>query len=1504
MALKFNDENIADSENPFADLLMYGLKILAYNSVIKDQYLADDAETAESAKAADLYIDCLENRATMERFDDIPEEYLREVGVPEGQIKLYLSMDHDKAYIPKDIVWNATKGLYEDSGTHYERDLKPILQKNYIEQFERNHYEGEQNNYYRKIIGIPPVGEWGIPMRDYEYLLPDDFKYEGEFVHEIGADACKTLDRLGVLDVMRAEYPDAEYLNYIEAGITPYDARRKLDFQILWTPSETDISYDNSEISTTTFRSLIEEFEDKYNQNREFMIDAVYTKAMEIDSEYYHTFMICYTLLLTMGDIITEIQSHIVKKDILNRRCVEYIFSMYGIPFYRKIPEKYQEKMVKNVNEMIKYKSSTTEMNNLIKIFEQDSIRIYKYYLLKVRKTDAYGEFLYNASKKLICSENDIVEHGTVVEKISEPPPAQPVPGDVDYYEKYAKSGGVDEYYADGSYTSTLDDAEITDDATSDAINNTTANSTEEKTNFDSLTEGVDYTQRYIIWPFEYFLQKGNVMFVRLDDYILKEGIDYSIFNYNKIRIKNSVLEGHTNIIYEFYWDRSTINEQFAVDTEHGLKMLVRRFDDAQSNEFDLNPIPWANYLSEENDIIVSVNSVWLPHSMYSIDYDTGIVTLNDDVNYKGREVYMILIYSKFLRSKFEKHAVISESNTQSKFFIPDPFPYYTLNENTFFITMGNVFVNRERYQIASSDELGKSYIQFTDGTKVPKGRAVVFNFLYSKNAIVNKIELKKKVITLTCKKHYQTEFDIDFPVDHYSGCNYCVFIKYLGWYLEYGTYTFTDKKIIILDESLAIKEGDTLDIVCIYTDKDRTLPANDNVLVSKDYRYATKKKQTKFDITFPVKHYNTKFNTIVIDVDGYPLDSTQYEIDYNNGKLNGTVKLKKYDILPDKGTRINYTFIYNGDAEYVTALQTQQIPITPETQNKFSLDFPFFPYLQTGQDFLVIMGSTLVAKSRIHMIDQFTMRIDGFEQNTMNGKTLTILYIYSNYFILHSNQRLIVEWKDVNMDDVYTDHIEVPVPFEDYIQNKWDYFVSYKNRTYLHDEEYDVFDEDFYTYPVSRLQSRYYGDIITFTFIYLLKKPWVYEETSEDFDNDMDLMFSRMPVDDLYSSNYLKDKSTWKAYDAMILPDGWWEGYKYRKAYHEKLKHMIYKEKWNYARTKYYTIYQELDSSEYASIIGYFYSMLYDPVFLEKDLKIPVKSLSTSHEFNVAHLFIFMTALTYIFNNQDDFVIDRDANQLYAVGFNFSTNLNVIKKWFIEHHLEEDLYPIWDMIIPTSQITTMEEFMHIYKTDLNVRNYIMKRMVYAENYTEYKVWRYLYDQLMIWKFDMSYFNLSNGKPAKTYTEFLRDQDHVLYEALLKVKNTKDEDARTDIIVSYVDDIHYMLKQWIDKKYLDAIFDRFPGQSALSTVKYMMYMLEFFKSYKIIFVSQGQKINIGADGQENEDSVMRQYDEMKTLEETKNVEYYPILEEITSSETMHVKDDNDWFTEDIVITKK
>ena len=63
-----------------------------------------------------------------------------------------------------------------------------------------------------------------------------------------------------------------------------------------------------------------------------------------------------------------------------------------------------------------------------------------------------------------------------------------------------------------------------------------------------------------------YFLQKGNVMFVKIGDYILKEGTDFVIFNYNKIRINSSLMTNSDDIItYEFYYDKDTVNEDFTV---------------------------------------------------------------------------------------------------------------------------------------------------------------------------------------------------------------------------------------------------------------------------------------------------------------------------------------------------------------------------------------------------------------------------------------------------------------------------------------------------------------------------------------------------------------------------------------------------------------------------------------------------------------------------------------------------------------------------------------------------------------------------------------------------------------------------------------------------------------------------------------------------------------------------------------------------------------------------
>ena len=58
MALPYEDDKLT-SQNPFVDLLIYNLKFIAYNVVLKDEYRANLEETVESLRNGYLYISCV-----------------------------------------------------------------------------------------------------------------------------------------------------------------------------------------------------------------------------------------------------------------------------------------------------------------------------------------------------------------------------------------------------------------------------------------------------------------------------------------------------------------------------------------------------------------------------------------------------------------------------------------------------------------------------------------------------------------------------------------------------------------------------------------------------------------------------------------------------------------------------------------------------------------------------------------------------------------------------------------------------------------------------------------------------------------------------------------------------------------------------------------------------------------------------------------------------------------------------------------------------------------------------------------------------------------------------------------------------------------------------------------------------------------------------------------------------------------------------------------------------
>lgn len=1446
MSLPFSKDKML-TENPFIDLLMHDIKVLGYSAVIKDQYTADKMESMESLKESAIYIACMENHAELGLFKDIPESIMVKAGVPQLVIDNYKLHGNDLNQVPD----------------MYHADLVKELTPWYIKQYQ------EKNEYYRMITGLPPVGDPGIPMRDYEYLIPEDITYTGIFLHDVGAGVCQSLEAAGVLEVVRADYPQMKYLNYLTQGITLYDARNKVDFQILWLPSDLN-------------SSVTEKFRLKYAENRKFMLSTVYSSAMEVESEYYHNFMIAYTILITMIDMIVEVQSHIIRKDVLDRRCIEYIFSMYGVPYYKVIPYKYQERMCKNIYSLLKYKSCNKEMLDLIKIFGFEDLRVFKWNLLKVRKTDQWGDFIYSSSKQYYCQKNTIIDHQKVVEKISDKFPRGKVPNDIHTTAQYYPGSGIANDYNPPTEHITSDGKTVG--------NNTGSHVTE---NIDPSAQTPDYQlrpdERFIPFPFEYFLQKGNVMFVRFRDYVLKPGVDYTIHSYNIIRFLNGINQSdYDKIQYDFYYDNTTPNSDFPVDKDHCVQTIQQKLTYNGTNRYSLKPVPIDRYFEQRNQVIVTLNTTWLPPDAYIIDYDDYEIEFDKDVVLdENSDITLIYVYSKHLKSRYSKATVKLEQDKQDKVYIPEPFPCYALNGNTFYITLGQTFIDKSRYKVTPSRKEGQAYIEFLDKEILVKGQRVVFNFLYSSNSIYDPLIVEEKVVTLTATKRYQYEFDMEFPVDHYVECGYKVFVKMLGSWLPSKFFDIVGKnKFVLKKRSLALQPGREIEVHLVYMPADRTVKLN--LEVAYDAVIADKENQIYYPIKFPTSNYFTRGNKLIVDVDGRPLEQ---KVDYEVSEKSGKIKITNKLVRPKKGGKVNYTFYYNKEAEYYLAIDAKEVEVEKVINQDFSIPWPFFPYLESGQDFLVVVGTTIVPKSRIVMTTRFNFRILGLDPAAI-GRKVTILFIYNSWYTDEktadlARPRLIVEWRP---HDVYKDSIDINTPFKKYIENDWDYFVTYNNRLYMEEGRYDVYNSTFYTHPVPDLMNKVYGDIITFVFVYLKRKPWVFESDSEEYEDTTDLKFSKAPIEDIHAVQYMKDPSNWKAYDPITIADGWWDGLDYKENSHQIIKDAIYEQKFNYARSKYFGISNTVDLGEYTAQMAYFYSMLYDDVLIEKNVKLFVPSLSPSHQFNIAHLFVYMTSLTYIFNGLEDFVLDTPTKFLYVSGFNFKTDLERLKEYIESlHHDPDKEFPIWNFISPKTQIPDFSEFINVYKTNYAVRKTILKGMVESNHYIEYSVWKLLYDSLLRWNLNMKFFTLDNGSVAKTYTEFLKEKEPLLYQSIQDIKKISDEDERQDKIIQVCDDIIYIMEKYMKGKEFKYVFDRFPGHAASHAAKYLHMMIDFFKSYKVTLLPRTETLNMGGDaGDPN--NYAKPIDGIWTNAQGLKKDYFPLVEIPLTTEHINVSE--------------
>ena len=345
------------TDNPYADVIVYNTKLLGIDTVLKMKDVADANETATSLRNAEKYISCMEKTIRWDVIDGISEEALIRTGITGAALIACLN---DKENIPQNKRAEAL-------------DNERIL---IIE-----HYE-ELNNYYRMLYGLEPVG-YPIVYVPAD-MVPADIAIDTSIpLHDMSSSAIAILDKYGILDELIAEDPsNRSFIRYLDKKINPYMARKAGPFYPIYVPT-----IDSTELS--------DEYKDRLEVNRRYAIQSLYSEAYKYDSDYYDNFIAVFIILNTMVDLISRIQEFITRKEIFDIRTIRYIFESYGVPYYAKIPYRYQVRLVKNLHQLIKYKSTAKCMIDICSLFGFENIKIFKYYLLRNRVHDPEGNYSF-----------------------------------------------------------------------------------------------------------------------------------------------------------------------------------------------------------------------------------------------------------------------------------------------------------------------------------------------------------------------------------------------------------------------------------------------------------------------------------------------------------------------------------------------------------------------------------------------------------------------------------------------------------------------------------------------------------------------------------------------------------------------------------------------------------------------------------------------------------------------------------------------------------------------------------------------------------------------------------------------------------------------------------------------------------------------------------------------------------------------------------------------------
>lgn len=356
---------IVYTDHPLMDEMVYHLGIIMNRIEIKDEHLALLHETETSITLSETYLSI---KAGTISFDTFPftQDLLLAFGYPTK-----------KAY-----NYSVDRNLIPETERH---DVFVFCCNKFIETYK------ETNNYYRALMGLPWIEE-GEPEDEYFVYIDDSYVPNEPYLEGV-IDFSKPLHEYTNYQIAVLTYTEAfnriykeytglkyKYLHFLgDTRLDLYDVRRAAKWDIVYMPSvELTVS---------------DRFKQLYNINRTLYLNRFDSEAYAYASDYYDEFFIILLLCQTYTDMIADIPEWYVRRDVFDLRTCQLFLESHGIEFYKEIPLKYQIRLVKNMNKLIRFKSTNKNIWDIINLFDIGDSIVYKYYLFKKRIANETGSY-------------------------------------------------------------------------------------------------------------------------------------------------------------------------------------------------------------------------------------------------------------------------------------------------------------------------------------------------------------------------------------------------------------------------------------------------------------------------------------------------------------------------------------------------------------------------------------------------------------------------------------------------------------------------------------------------------------------------------------------------------------------------------------------------------------------------------------------------------------------------------------------------------------------------------------------------------------------------------------------------------------------------------------------------------------------------------------------------------------------------------------------------------